>query len=150
MSDKTPDIKNVSTKKNLKKVDDVGQGDRSLSNWQRLSAARQGASGQDVRGLLGEYGISAAAMGGADRPSVAALERRLQFEGDVERETLGVHRVASLVVGPVALAVAGVAAGVGAAVCAAAAVGNAAYACNAVQTGNVAWTANWVSGDSLV
>lgn len=146
MSDKTPEKKSASTK-NIK---DVGEGDRSLSNWQRLAAVRQGGAGQDVRGLLADYGIKSAGVAAADRPSVAALERRLKFAGEVEREALGVHRVASLVVGPVAVAVAGVAAGVGAAVCAAAVAGNAAYACNAVQTGNVAWTVNWVSGDSLV
>lgn len=126
----------------------VGEGGRSLSNWQRLSTARQGG-GDDVHALLATYGIDSAAFAGGETAALSSLEKRLAFSGEVERDTLGIHRGAALVVGPVALAVAGVVAGVGAAVCAAAAAGNVAYAVNAAQTANVAWTTNWVSGDKV-
>ena len=128
----------------------VGQGERSLSNWQRLALARQGGGGADPRALLANYGVDTAAFAGGDRAGLAALERRLAFSGEVERDALGVHRAAALVVGPVAVAVAGVAAAAGVAVCAAAAAGNVAYVVNAVQTANLAYTANATSGDKLI
>ena len=120
-------------------TNEVGSGSRSLSNWQRLADTRKG--GGDANAMLASYGIDAAALaGGGENASLAALERRLAFSGEVERDALGVHRGCELVVGPVAVAIAGVAAGV----VAAAAV--AAYAVNAAQTANVAWTTNWTSG----
>ena len=125
----------------------VGEGERSLSNWQKLAAARQGGGDH---ALLAQYGVNSAAFSGGGNAALSSLEKRLAFSGEVERDTLGIHRGAALVVGPVALAVAGVVAGVGAAVCAAAAAGNVAYAVNAAQTANVAWTTNWVSGDKVV
>lgn len=145
MSDSDKDKASVSTKKETAAV---GEGQRSLSNWQKLALARQDGGGDHA--LLATYGIDAKALGGGEGRALASLEKRLAFSGEVERDTLGIHRGAALVVGPVALAVAGVVAGVGAAVCAAAAAGNVAYACNAAQTGNVVWTTNWVSGDKVV
>ncbi len=125
-----------------KAANDVGSGARSLTNWQRLAAAREG--NESPNALLASYGIDAAALGSS--PTMSSLERRLAFAGEVERDTLGVHRAVSLVVGPVALAVAGVAAVAGAVVGNVAAAVNAAYAANAAYSANVVWTTNWVSG----
>lgn len=130
--------KSVASKSTESVGPEVGAGGRSLSNWQRLADTRK--SGGDPHSLLASYGIDAAAFAAGDNASLAALERRLAFSGEVERDALGVHRGCELVVGPVAVAIAGVAAGV------AAAVGTVAYAVNAAQTANVAWTTNWVSG----
>src|SRR5690349_11610644 len=109
--DRDPKSKSVETEQST-----VGEGERSLSNWQRLAQTRQ--SGGDPSQLLASYGIDSQALAG-DR-GLASLEKRLAFSGDVERDAQGVRRVASLVVGPVALAVAGAVAGVAVAVDAAA------------------------------
>jgi hypothetical protein len=125
-----------SKKVDSKQTSDVGSGARSLSNWQKLAAARDGEG--DARAMLGDYGIDAAALGNT---KVASLEKRLAFAGEVERDTLGVHRAVALVVGPVALAVAG------AAVLAGAVVGNVTTAVNAIDVANVVYQTNWVSAD---
>jgi hypothetical protein len=143
----------------------VGEGGRSLSNWQKLADARRdlaasdksrAAMQADPRAFLAGYGINAAAFAASGgQAGLTSLERQLAFSGGIQRDALGVHRGCELVVGPVALAVAGVVAAVAAAaaavVAAAAAVvaANVAEAANAVDAANLAWTSNAVHDDSL-
>jgi hypothetical protein len=142
----------------------VGEGGRSLANWQKLADARRDLAGNDKarssmqsdpRAFLAGYGINASFAQTGGQASLTSLERQLAFSGGVQRDALGVHRGCELVVGPVALAVAGVAAAVAAAVGAvvaavtAAVAANVAEAANAVDAANLAWTANAVHDDSL-
>jgi hypothetical protein len=122
----------------------VGEGGRSLANWEKLASARRDLSSNaqarssmknDPKAFLATYGINAAAFsetGG--QMGLTSLERQLAFSGGVERDSLGVHRGCELVVGPVAGAVAG------------AVVGAAAAAVTGVYAANVAWATNWVCG----
>ncbi len=143
----------------------VGEGARSLGNWQKLAEARRDLAGSDKaraslqsdpQAFLASYGINAAAFANTGgQAGLTSLERQLAFSGGVQRDALGVHRGCELVVGPVALAVGGVVAAVAAAVAAAAAAvtaavaANVAEAANAVSSANLAWASNAVHDNPI-
>src|SRR5579863_8576678 len=95
----------------------VGEGGRSLANWEKLASARRDLSGSDKaraslqsdpQAFLASYGIDTKGFtGSGGKLGITSLERQLAFSGSVERDTLGVHRGGELVIGPVAAAVAG-------------------------------------------
>jgi hypothetical protein len=137
----------------------VGEGGRSLANWQKLATARRDIASNEVarasmtsdpHAFLASYGINSAAFAGSGGgAALTSLEHQLASSG-VQRDPLGIQRCASIVVGPVLLAV-GVAVAAAAVALAAAAVAaaavvaaNAVEAANAVDSANLAWSANAV------
>ncbi|MBX3156908.1 MAG: hypothetical protein KF773_13115 [Deltaproteobacteria bacterium] len=144
MSDtKSPEPKKLPVAKAAEEPS-VGEGGRSLANWEKLASARRDLSSNDKarasmkddpKAFLATYGINANAFSeSGGQMGLTSLERQLAFSGGVERDSLGVHRGCELVVGPVAGAVAG------------AVVAAAAAAVTAAAAANVAWVANWVAG----
>src|SRR5262249_2279749 len=137
-----------------KNVDEpsVGEGARSLANWEKLASARRDLSGSDKaraslqsdpQAFLASYGINAAAFAkSGGQMGRGSPRRQLAMSGGVERDAVGVHRGCELVVGPVALAVAGAVAAAAAGVVLVAYAANVAIAANAADVANAVYTVN--------